>query len=69
METKNVKDEKEVAKDEKAVADDEKVKVDQNNIEVKIRQSDCEKDLKKPSLPVRLFASPSWPSWRRLWPN
>ena len=40
VETKNVSM-------EKAAADEEKVKVDQINIEVKIKQSDCEKDLKK----------------------
>lgn len=40
IETKNVSQ-------EKAAADDEKVKVDQINRDVKIKQSDCEKDLKK----------------------
>ena len=32
---------------EKASADEEKLKVDQINIEVKAKQIDCEKDLKK----------------------
>ena len=40
IETKNVSC-------EKAAADEEKLKVDQINIDVKIKQSDCEKDLKK----------------------
>ena len=40
VETKNVSM-------EKAAADEEKVKVDQINVDVKIKQSDCEKDLKK----------------------
>ena len=40
IETKNVSS-------EKAAADEEKIKVDQINIDVKIKQSDCAKDLKK----------------------